>query len=118
MRLHAHPVFDEPEVRALANEAMAATSRLFKHLLEHHPALIRVANRDGLEVFRTLAVRHDSLGWDFSLEEKAGDHAQLEVVAYRFELDLSVDQSVQNPLKRSDANAVYPTVCWIFLCPR
>jgi hypothetical protein len=81
MRLHAHPVFDEPEVRALADEAMTATSRLFNHLLEHHPALIQMTNRDGLEVFRTLAVRHDFLGWDFSLEEEPGDHAHLEVVS-------------------------------------
>ena len=81
MRLQTHPVFDEPEVRALANEAMAATSRLFDHLLEHHPALIQVTNRDGLEVFRTLVVRHDSECWDFTLEEQPGDHARLEVVS-------------------------------------
>src|ERR1700686_2471869 len=59
MRLHAPPLFDEPEVRALAVEAMTATSRLFNHLLEHHPAPIQAANRDGVEVFRTLVVRHD-----------------------------------------------------------
>jgi hypothetical protein len=32
-------------------------------------------------VFRTLVVRHDSECWDFTLEEQAGDHAHLEVVA-------------------------------------
>ena len=59
---------------------MAATSRLFDRLLERHPSLIHVANRDGLEVFRTLAVRHDYVGWDLSLEEEPSDHARLEVV--------------------------------------
>ncbi len=81
MKLHAHPVFDEPEARALAGEVMAATSRLFNHLLQHHPALIHVANCDGVEVFRTLAVRFDYLSWDFSLEDEAGDRAHLEVVS-------------------------------------
>jgi hypothetical protein len=83
MKLHAHLVFDEPEVRTLAHEAMAATSRLFDHLLGHHHALVRAANRDGVEVFRTLVVRFDSLGWDLSLEEEPGDHACVKTVINR-----------------------------------
>lgn len=49
---------------------MRAKARLFDHLLEHHPELIHIANRDSLEVFRTLAVRHDYVGFEFILEEK------------------------------------------------
>ena len=55
MRLHAHPVFDETGVRALADEAMAATSRFINRSLERHPALFRVPNCNGVEVFHTLA---------------------------------------------------------------
>lgn len=55
MRLHAHPVFDETGVRTLGDEAMAATSRFINRSLERHPALIQVLNRNGVEVFRTLA---------------------------------------------------------------
>lgn len=48
-------MFDETGVRALADEAMAATSRFTNRSLERHPALIQVLNCNGVEVFHTLA---------------------------------------------------------------
>jgi hypothetical protein len=80
VNLISHPVFKEPEVRALADEVMDATSRLFEHLSEHHPALIEVASRDCTELLRTLVVRHCFDTWEFILEEQPGDHARLDVV--------------------------------------
>jgi sirohydrochlorin ferrochelatase len=81
MNLCAHPVFELPELSALADDVCAATSRLFNHLLVYHPALTEVANRDGFQMFRPLIVRHDYISWDFTLEEDSGDHAHLKVVS-------------------------------------